>query len=175
MKKRASFLLILLFLMPVHLFAIRCCPTPSGPPGIPGPIGPTGPTGPTGPAGLDGISPIGPTGPTGVQGPTGSAGTNLLNICFPGAFIYGRIAMPLSGSVTALGPGYLYTATPTSLTIFYAPAVFGNSATAEGLRGGATSVRVTRTGAEDSSIIIYEVEPPGADYINFFITNCSSL
>ena len=136
-----------------------CCPAPSGPPGLPGPDGAPGVDGPAGPTG-----PIGPAGAPGLDG--------IQNTSTPGCITFmiaGRIPVPLSGTTTGSGPGYSYTATPTTISIdtFGVNYVWG--VIAESPRGGSDSVRVTIFGNIPNEFII---EAPGADFVNFVGFSC---
>lgn len=136
-----------------------CCPAPRGPQGPPGPPGAPGENGDPGPIGIPGAT--GPTGTNGFENTTTTC--NLFMVA-------GRIPVPLTGSVSGGGPGYIYTATPTSISI----TAFGVSTyiwgvTAESPRGGATAVRVTVLGNIPNEFII---EAPGADFVNFIGFGC---
>jgi len=140
-----------------------CCPAPAGPPGFPGSAGAPGPDG--GPGGPGGQGPQGPTGPA-----------QLETICdrTDPSIVAGRVPMPVSGTSTGSGPGFTFTATPTVLSLTFTgptPAdEFTFTATAEGPRGGATFVRTVLVFNVPFQI---ELDPSGADFINFIAFTCT--
>lgn len=138
-----------------------CCPGPQGPPGRPGIDGVDGATGPAGPAGATG--PVGPAGPDGTNYATAGCASWLV--------VFGRIPLPVSGTVSGIGPGFSYTATPTTVTLITAANTsYSWTANAEGPRDGATSVRVTLS----NNFPIFEIEAPGADFLNFSGFGCET-